>query len=177
MEIVQVVTSPLCLVAIALALLFPVVLLTKGKKAPRGAQYHYRRLPYLLSKAERSFYGALIQATEDTGLVFAKVRVADVLQPRRGGGRSDWQRAFNAISSKHFDFVICDPRDCAYLLAVELDDSSHASAKSQTRDRFLNAACESAELPLLRVPAQRAYSITGLRESIETALASPEKKG
>ena len=50
----------------------------------------YRSRGPLLSAAERSFFGVLQQAADDDKLVFAKVRVADVLSPERGlrGGGS-----------------------------------------------------------------------------------------
>lgn len=84
-----------------------VLVLIKGKS--KGYSYQLSR--GLLSKAERSFYGVLVQAVGSNGIVFAKVRVADVINPKKGMSRSDWQRAFNQISAKHFDFVVCDPGD------------------------------------------------------------------
>lgn len=123
--------------------------------------------PQFLSKAERSFYGVLTDAVDGRGLTFAKVRVADVLAPRKGLDRSAWARAFNRISAKHFDFVVCEPRDCSVHLAVELDDSTHSRARRRDRDRFLDKACESAGLPLLRIRAARAYSVEEIRGNIE----------
>lgn len=130
-----------------------------------GSEASYRRV-WLLSKAERSFYGVLVEAVGQKGLVFAKVRVADVLAPRglRGG---PWQRAFNAISAKHFDFVVCDPGNCFVKLAIELDDASHDNPKRQQRDAFLDRATASAGLPLVRLKAARGYQLLELRERLE----------
>ncbi|TVQ29411.1 MAG: DUF2726 domain-containing protein [Wenzhouxiangella sp.] len=125
------------------------------------------RLTELLSPAERSFFGVLTQAAGEDWRVFAKVRIADVLTPQKGLSRSRWQSAFNAISAKHFDFVLCDPADCAVKLAVELDDKSHAKANRRKRDRLVEAACESGGLPLLRVRAARAYQIAEIRNQIQ----------
>lgn len=123
--------------------------------------------PHFLSNAERSFYGVLVDAVDGRGLVFAKVRVADVLAPRKGMDRSARTRAFNRISAKHLDFVICEPGDCSVQLAVELDDSTHSGAKRRDRDRFLDDACASAGLPLLRIRTARAYSVAEVRREIE----------
>ena len=109
------------------------VILVRSKWQGGSREYPYQRSKYLLSKAERSFYGVLVQVVSDNGIVFSKVRVADVISPKKGLNRSDWQRAFNAVSSKHFDFIVCDPADCSIKLAVELDDSSHGSSKSKKR--------------------------------------------
>lgn len=80
-----------------------------------------------------------------------------MITPQAGLTRSNWQRAFNRISAKHLDFILCDPQSCAVKLAIELDDASHDSAKRQARDTFLDAACQSAGLPLLRIRAARGY--------------------
>ncbi len=127
----------------------------------------YRMAPQFLTNAERSFYGVLAEAIDGRGLIFAKVRVADVLAPRKGLDRSARTRAFNRISAKHFDFVICEPGDCSIQLTVELDDSSHSRAKRRDRDRFLDEACASAGLPLLRIRTVRAYSVAEVRREIE----------
>ena len=76
-----------------------------------GHEFHYRQQNKLFSPAERSLYGALRLAVADNAIVFGKVRVADVLTPRNTSSRSHWQKAFNRISAKHFDFVICQPED------------------------------------------------------------------
>ncbi len=73
------------------------LVLAKGKAG--SAEFPYQLSTYLLSKAERSFYGVLVQATGNSGLVFSKVRVADVISPKKGLNRSEWQRAFNAVSA------------------------------------------------------------------------------
>lgn len=154
--------------AILLVVLVVVRILLQGIQGRKSLQY--RRHPYLLSKAERSFYGVLVQAAGDDYLVFAKVRIADALTPAKGMGRSSRQSALNAISSKHFDFLLCDPSDCSIQLAVELDDASHGAERSRKRDRLVNEACESAGLPLLRVKAARSYAIADIRHNIEALL-------
>ena len=156
------------LLAIAIGVM---LILAQQKRAGGGAStLGYRRKPYLLSKAERSFYGVLSQAVGDKALMFSKVRVADVLAPQKGHNRANWQRAFNQISAKHVDFLLCDPQDSAVKLAIELDDASHGSAKRQKRDAFLEQACESAGLPLLRIRAARGYGVADIRQQVEAIL-------
>ena len=135
--------------------------------APRR-EAAYRQKQFL-SPAERSFLGVLSQAAGDEWRVFAKVRIADVLTPAKVMSRSRWQSAFNAISAKHFDFLLCDPADCVPKLAVELDDKSHDQSGRRRRDRLVEAACGSAGLPLLRVKAARAYPIAEIRDQIREA--------
>ena len=122
--------------------------------------------------AERSFFGVVKTAIGERYEIFAKIRVADVLEPRSGGGRQGWQRAFNCIAMKHFDFVLCDPDTCQTIAAIELDDSSHRAAKAKERDAFLNEACHSAGFPLIRFPARRAYSHHDVATTISNAISS-----
>ena len=78
-------------------------------------------------------------------------------------GRSNWQKAFNRISSKHFDYVICAPDTLSVLAAIELDDKSHSKGKRADRDRFLERACSAAGLPLHRFKAAATYKISQVR--------------
>lgn len=160
------------LAVILIIVVIVILALAKGKGGSR--EYTYQRSKYLLSKAERSFYGVLVQAIGSSGVVFSKVRVADLIAPTKGLRRSDWQRAFNAISAKHFDFIVCKPTDLAIKLAVELDDSSHGSSREQKRDDLLNGACQSAGLPLLRIKAAKSYSVAEVQRLVEGAISSQQ---
>ena len=66
----------------------------------------YERNSVLLSAAERSFLGVLEQALGEGYRVCPKVRVADAISVRKPLPRGEWQRAFNRISSKHFDSLL-----------------------------------------------------------------------
>ncbi|MEM9908730.1 MAG: DUF2726 domain-containing protein [Cyanobacteria bacterium P01_D01_bin.44] len=113
----------------------------------------------------------LKQATGQDFIVFGKVRVADILTPESGLKRADWQRAFNKISAKHFDYVLCHRDSLKVEAVVELDDKSHQKDKRIQRDRFLEQAVESAGLSLIRIPAKPTYSIEDIRVKINQALA------
>jgi hypothetical protein len=111
--------------------------------------YPYVKKKLLFSPAERSFLGVLEQAVGEEYRVFAKVRVADIVEPRSGLGKSGWQKAFNRTSAKHFDFVLCTHSDLAVACAIELDDQSHQAQRRQERDAFLVRLCEAVSLPLV----------------------------
>jgi hypothetical protein len=59
------------------------------------------------------------------------------------------------------------------LLGVELDDASHARKDRAERDDFVDNAFAAAGLPLLRIPAQRAYNTRELAEKTNSYLAVP----
>lgn len=132
--------------------------------------YPYRLADSFLSKAELSFFGVLRQAVGDNGIIFAKVRIADVLATKRGLSNSQRQTAQNKINMRHFDFIVCEKGTAKPLVAIELDDSSHNRKSQVARDKFVNRASEAAELPLLRIPAKAAYPIAQLKEQLKPHL-------
>lgn len=127
-------------------------------------EFPYITKSSLFSPAERSFFGVLTQASADNAVVFGKVRIADILEPTKGLDRSGWQKAFNKISSKHFDYVVCNPGDLSVKFVIELDDKTHSRKKQLIRDAFIQSACESAGLRLHRFKASSSYSISEVRE-------------
>src|SRR5438477_5055222 len=76
----------------------------------RGGPLPYERIEKLFSPAERSFFGVLEQIFGDEYRILGKVRLADIIRPRRGLSNSACTSAFNRISGKHVDFAICDLR-------------------------------------------------------------------
>ena len=135
-------------------------------------EFSYTKLDVLFTPAERSFLGVLNQAIGTDVQIFGKVRVADVITPKKGMSRSDWQKAFNKISSKHFDYLLCNKNDLSVLCAIELNDSSHNTKKRKDRDKLLEGACKSANLPLIQISAKATYNIQDIRQSIATYLPS-----
>lgn len=133
------------------------------KNKPAQEALPYQKSQALFTPAERSFLGVLYQAIGDNAAIFGKVRVADVVEPKSGLGRSARQKAFNKISAKHFDFLLCDKEDLSVACAIELDDDSHNSKRRQKRDEFLKGVCEAAGVPLIQVPAKSAYVISEVR--------------
>ncbi len=157
---------------IVITLIFTFFLKFKQKSGSSSHEHSYKKIDSLFSPAERSFLGVLSQAVDGNAFVFGKVRVADVIKPEQSSDRKLWQIAFNKINSKHFDFVLCDKNDLSVLCVIELDDKSHNSKSRQLRDAFLSAACVSACLPLIQVPAKAGYNIDELRQMLIAHLSA-----
>lgn len=121
------------IVALLILVVVIVALVLRAKQSIKESNgdgdFKYRKLDVLFTAAERSFLGVLKLAVTNEVEVFGKVRVADVITPRKGQSRSDWQKAFNKISSKHFDFLICNSDDLSLVCVIELNDKSHNSPK------------------------------------------------
>jgi Protein of unknown function (DUF2726) len=137
------------------------------KQRLRGKQpTPYEKEDALLTPAERSFFGVLESAFGAQFRLFAKVRLADVVTVKRGMDRSSWQSAFNALQSKHIDFLACDPHDMAIRFVVELDDRSHERQHRKERDYFVDRALAAAGVPIFRFTVKRGYSVQEIRRTI-----------
>jgi len=133
-----------------------------------AVRYPYQARKYLLTKAERSFFGVLQQAVQGRYLIFAKVRLADLLLVRaRTDGRQSFQ---NRINAKHLDFVLCDVNTVSPVVCIELDDASHQRSDRVDRDHFVDNAMRTAGLPLVRIKARTSYRLDEVRDAIEQAL-------
>jgi len=121
--------------------------------------FPYEKQKTLLTPAERSFFGVLEQVVGESHRIFVKVRLGDLFKVRAGLGNSERMTAFNKISAKHVDFVICSNESIDVLAAIELDDKSHDSRKRQERDRFVDKVFESTGIPLGHMIAQKSYSV------------------
>ena len=151
------------IVFVIVAAIFVFATLGKLKIPSPASSVRYSLNGPLFSPAERSFLGVLTQAVPDEHLVLGKVRVADVITPEKGLSRPKWQSAFNRISSKHFDYVVCDRATLKVLSVIELNDRSHKGKKRANRDAFLREACSSAGLRLYEFNAKPSYSVVEVR--------------
>lgn len=146
-----------------------------GTLGSASIEYPYILNKTLFSPAERSFLGVLEQAIGDEYRIFGKVRVADVTSVKSLSNRAAWQRAFNRISAKHIDYVLCSKDELSIVCAIELDDHSHQKRKRQERDAFLARLCQEISLPLLQIPAQRAYSANEIKVKLFEVIRRPER--
>lgn len=140
------------------------------KKAGKGpVDFPYQSKEVLCSPAERSFLGALDQILGKKYRIFAKVRLADIIDVKKGLSASVRQSAFNRIAGKHVDFIVCHANDLSIVGAIELDDKTHRGRGRQERDQFLDKALEIAGVPLLRIKARSTYSIKEVSSDLNSA--------
>jgi hypothetical protein len=136
-------------------------------KAEDAELYPYKLTQSLLTASEAAFYGALLLAAGRRYVVFAKVRLADLCQDL-----DRWAdiRAFNKVSAKHVDFVLCDATTFRPVLAVELDDRSHLRADRRSRDAFVDGIFRTMGLSVYRQWVRHSYDPAAIARGIEDAL-------
>ncbi len=132
----------------------------------RAGRRAYRRAGPLFTPAELRFLAALEKAVAGRARVYGKVRLADVLAVKDSVSGKHFWRAFNAIACKHLDYVLCERDTLAVILAIELDDRSHARDERRARDAFVDEALAGAGIPLLRFPVRGRYAQRELDEAL-----------
>ena len=134
-------------------------------------------LPYkprscFLSQSERSFYEVVRRLVGNDYVVFAKVRLTDLLTVP--AATTAWQRHFGRIAEGDVDFLICDVKEMRPRMVIDLQEVAHVSAKQKDRDLFLDDVFAAVGVPFVRVRARSAYGQPELRQ-ILSALLVPRK--
>lgn len=153
-------------------------LLSGGIEDPTKETWPVEAAGPLLTNAELSYFRVLEQVlrhpTDPSGTpqmrVFCKVRLADLVQPKRGLDRSVWQATQNKLDRKHVDFVLVDPSTYVPRLVIELDDASHRRARAQKADAQKDTALAVAGVRLLRAKTLGKYEAEDVAEAIRVAI-------
>ena len=135
-----------------------------------GIDYPYRASGPVLSPSEVVFHRALTEAMGDEYIVGFKVRLLEVVQPKRGIERSRWEAASRRLGDEHVDFVLLNPSDFRVVAAIELEASPRKSDQEFERDEFLKRAFGAAEIPYVLVPCSKHYSVGLLRDQVFDAM-------
>lgn len=147
-----------------------VIFVTKAKRSAdlrREQAYYPYAKKYLLSAAEYRFYKMLKEKCDEADLLICpKVRMEDFLTVTDAQNRAKYR---GRIKSRHIDFIICNA-DLVMLAGLELDDSSHASAKAQETDQFKDNVFQAIDVPLYRIPVEPRYYAERIDEMLADLL-------
>ena len=102
----------------------------------------------LLTNRELQEYKKLKHYADVRGwLICPKVRLFDLIEPKRGVGKK--QTLINKVWSKHVDFVLVD-HAMNVIGVLELDDNSHDRTDRKQRDKFVRDALEGAGITMIQ---------------------------
>jgi hypothetical protein len=124
----------------------------------------------LLTPTEVSFHGVLQSLSDGRCHIVCKPRLADFLQHVSGAG------AFNKISQKHVDFLVCRPGDWMPMLGIELDDHTHQRKEVKERDMFVNAVFAQVGIPLVRIHVSEMERLEQIVEKLSLAWTTRWKR-
>lgn len=163
---------------IILAVVFVVLRIASGKPplpiAALRRQPDYRRAGPLLTRGEMAFLQVLRHVVCDDYLLFAKTRLADLIEPNAGEQRHG---RFLKISQKHVDFTLCDPESAKVLLS---SNSTTAPTRPSTPRNATPSLIRPSKMPrspssafALSVPTTSKNSATPFAASAVTRLPHP----
>ena len=155
-----------------LVMLIVAVVLIRVRRSGKAGKPSDKQKDLLFNPAEHSFLGVLKQILGNEYRIIRKVRIADIIRPQEGFSQSAGMSALDRIASQHLDFAVCDPRTMQVVGVIELDEPSHNETSRRRRDKLVAAALSSAGIPLVRIPAQRAYTPAEIRVRLSGLLAT-----
>jgi hypothetical protein len=136
----------------------------------RAGRLPYKLVPALFTPAEQQFLAVLRSVLPSGVDCYGKVRLIDICSVENYLTGKQRQTAVNRVAQKHVDFLLVRSADTKPLLAIELDDKSHQAADRKKRDIFLNQLFADVKLPLIRIPVQRSYNASTIREMVVASM-------
>ncbi len=119
------------------------VALRLKRRGSNGPWPYFAKKP--LSSPEQVLYFRLSKALPDH-MVLAQVQLSRMLGVKKGNNYQSWLNRINQMSA---DFVVC-AKDATILAVIELDDSSHQSARRVAADAKKGRALSAAGIKLVR---------------------------
>jgi len=161
---------------IAMAIVFLAIIVLIAYALVRLLQRKKSADPYqlkpFLSAYEYQFYKELEPIAEKHNyVIMSKVRLADLVEVKKGFTQSERQSHFNKIQSKHVDFVFCDKQTIKPTAIIEVDDKSHNRPDRIKRDQFIDNLFKAVNLPILHLK-----NIQNLENQIIQAINPTEEK-
>lgn len=112
---------------------------------------------YLLTKTEYNFYKILRSICDNYKIqICPKVRLEDLAEVTTKSSYKDTMKYRGYIKSRHIDFILCD-NYLNILAAIELDDYSHNTYKSNKIDNFKNNFFRTINIRLERIKVGTDY--------------------
>jgi Protein of unknown function (DUF2726) len=125
----------------------------------------YLLRPRFLSKAENVVY-LLLKAAFPRHEIFARVRLADVLQVKIGPQGMERLRAFRKIANQHVGFVVCD-RDMTIVAIVDAREPEQVQNPRDQKLEIIKQRClQAAQVKYLCVYPPTLPRYRELREQI-----------
>jgi hypothetical protein len=115
----------------------------------------------LLTKGEAALYNLMRVAVQEQFLIFAQVPVWSLVDVRAAEGALRSQ-VLSQIAFKRVQFVLVHPGTLRVAKVVEFEDPEAASPQRQAREQLLDAVFSRAGIPVVRLNAQREYSVAAL---------------
>lgn len=121
----------------------------KGELGKKEEWLPYQKKTWLLTRAEREFFGVLERAAGDEYYIFPQLALDKIVMLDGKGSLKGGYR--NKIDQKSVDFALFSKQDISPVLVIELDDYTHKRPDRQTRDGFVDRVLKHCGIPILHV--------------------------
>lgn len=111
-------------------------------------RYMYARREKIMTEAEIVFYRRLQTITKGRYIIFPQIHLSSLAINKTTG--KYYKLGFQRINRRSVDYVLADPQTFRAIYAVELDDRTHDTARSQYRDKLVTDILNEINLPLVR---------------------------
>ncbi len=136
----------------------------------RTQRITYQRQDFLLTPEERQCHAAILQAAAEDYIVFAKIRVDDLIMPR-SHAKTEWAWSeLQNLEDTHFPFVLCHKNDLSVACAIQLIQHRTHRKSPEAQEPSLKTLCQAAGLPLVRLEAGPFYDTLDIRQAIQEAV-------
>lgn len=119
----------------------------------------------VLSAGETKFLRSIEEAVGGRYLICPELPLWTFVETRTSHRRAAGTFR-NRISLKRVDFCLVDRHTSTVRMVIELDDRSHQREDRQSRDVFVEKVLKQAGVPLVRIPAARAYDPKAIRATL-----------
>lgn len=109
----------------------------------------YTKKIWLLTRAEREFFGVLERAVAGQYYIFPQLALDKIVMLEGKGSLKGGYR--NKIDQKSVDFALFSKQDISPILVIELDDYTHKRPDRQTRDGFVDRVLNHCGVPILHI--------------------------
>ena len=158
---IQGVAGFVLLAAVALGLLY------YWKRPVAGLDaYPFESQTRFLAPKEVAFYPVLLQAVAGRYSVFARVRLADVIDAKAKMSPARRLSAQNRILRKSVSFVLCDPAAQRVAGVITLD----STAPGGDTDDFIGRALKAAGVPRVCVPESEKDNVVRIQALIQSGI-------
>lgn len=140
------------------------------KLSDTSVSFPFTQKKQLFTTAERQFLQMIEHAVGNEFRVMCRVRLVDLLSLKTNTSKKLANSALLKAGSRQVDFVLCDKSDLTPVMAIDLVYGKGKDGHNTQRDFFVNGALDAAAIPHVRIKAKTGYTVTELRECIETKL-------
>jgi len=163
---------PIIVIAfIALAIII-ILIQSPGESKPHLL---YEKNFSILSAMERSFLKVLEPMLGDKYLIYAKVRLVDIIKIRPKPDHELSAETMAKINNTTVSFVLCNTWDHSIAGIIDLANKTRTTSDDDMPDDFIDNAALEAELPLVRVPSRLQYNPEDISDILAKKIELPKE--